>query len=250
MKKYLNKIVALVIGIVFVAAVIISLGKIFAIKNVNVTMLTYSEDCTESYNEAKDSFKKFKGESLLLVKSSDFVNAVNDSNYTVVSCEKKYPCTVNLVLKERLETFAVFVGGQYSMYDADGKFLRKCADNVNINDGSPNVELVGVAVEEIDEIAKISASFKVSFKALRSLVTSITLDTNSDIADYTEKLIFNLRCGLKVEIDNYNSYTGEKLEAAYSKFTTLSDREKLSGTVRSYHRVDGEVNVVYTPDVY
>ncbi|MDE5722163.1 MAG: hypothetical protein K2I30_05440 [Clostridia bacterium] len=250
MKKYLNKIIALVIGIAFVAAVIISLGKIFAIKNVNVTMLTYSDDCTESYNEAKDSFKKFKGESLLLVKSSDFVNAVSDSNYTVVSCEKKYPCTVNVVLKERLETFAVFVGGQYSMYDADGKFLRKCVENVNINDGSPNVELVGVAVEELGDIAKISSLFKDNFKALRSVVSSITLDANSNIADYTEKLVFNLRCGLKIEIDNFNLYTEEKLEAAYAKFVTLTDREKLGGTVRSYHRVDGEVNVVYTANVY
>ena len=38
--KYVRKISALLIGIIFFAAVVISLGMIFAVRNINVTMVT------------------------------------------------------------------------------------------------------------------------------------------------------------------------------------------------------------------
>ena len=244
--KYLKKIVALVIGIAFFAAVIICIGRIFAVRNVNVTLVTYSEDSTESYNNAKDSLKRFKGESIIFLHSSDVAETFKGSNFTVTSCSKKYPCTINVVLKERLETFAVSVGGQYSMYDDEGKYLRKHTENENINDGSPNVEISGVTADEIEEVAKIAMAFKGEFKALRSLVSEITLDSDTLIEDYTAKLIFKLRCGLKIELDNYSDYTEEKIEAAYAEFAKLTDEQKLNGTLRSYHRLDGEVKVAYT----
>lgn len=243
--KYVRRIVALIIGVVFFTAVVISLGVIFAVKNVNVTMLTYSEDCSVSYNEVKDSFKSLKGGSILFVRSADVEDAVKDSNYALASYEKVYPCTINVVLKERLETFAVSVGGQFSMYDDNGKYLRKDVENKNIIDGSPNVEIFGVSADEITEVSKVATMFKERFKSLRSVVANIRLDTNSEIEGYTSKLIFGLRCGLKIELDNYEEYTADKIDLAYAKFSRLTDREKLNGTLRCYHLVDGEVNAVY-----
>lgn len=244
--KYVKKIAALVIGIAFFAAVIICIGRIFAVRNVNVTLVTYSEDSTESYNNAKTALKRFKGESIIFLRSSDVSETFEGSNFTLTSCSKKYPCTINIVLKERLETFAVSVGGQYSMYDDEGKFLRKHTENENINDGSPNVEISGVTADEIEEVAKVAAAFKSEFKSLRSIVCGITLDSDSAIEDYTEKLIFKLRCGLKIELDNYAEYTEEKIGAAYAEFSRLTDGEKLNGTLRSYHRLDGEIKTAYT----
>jgi len=244
--KHIRKIVALLIGVVFFAAIVISIGMIFAVKNINVTMLTYSDDCTESYIDAKSSLKSIKGQSILFVRSADLSDALGDSNYALESYEKKYPCTINVVLKERLELFAVSVGGQYSMYDSDGKFLRKDIENRNINDNSPNVELTGIAVEEVEDVAKVAMMFKKKFNSLRSVVTSINVDNNPLIENYTAKIIFNLRCGLKIELDNYTEYTDEKLDTAYLKFCTLTDRQKLSGTLRSYNLADGEVNAVYS----
>lgn len=243
--KYVRKIVALLIGIIFFAAVIISLGVIFAVKNINVTMITYADDCSESYNEIKNTLERFKGDSLVFLNENSIVETVSDSNYTVVSCEKKFPCTVNVTVKERLETYAVLVGGIYSMYDSDGKFLRSSVENVNVNDRSPNVELTGVLVENITEITDIAAIFKNNFKAMRSLVANISLDVRPDIEGYTEKLCFNLRCGLKIQLDNYSENTEEKIAAVYSEFCRLTDREKLSGTLRGYKNVIGEVKADY-----
>lgn len=243
--KYIRKITALLIGVVLFAAIVISLGKIFAVRNINVELITYADDWSESYNEIKKSLEDFKGDSLVFLNENSIIKTVSDSNYTVVSCEKKYPCTVNVTLKERLETFTVLVGGIYSMYDNDGKFLRSGMENANINDGSPNVELTGVVVENITEISGIAATFKDKFGALRSLVASINLDVRPDIEGYTNKLCFNLRCGLKIQIDNYSEFAEEKLSAVYSEFSKLTDREKLSGTLRGYQNIIGEVKADY-----
>ena len=244
--KYIKKIVALVIGIALFAAVIICIGRIFAVRNINVTLVTYDEDSSESYEKAKTTLKPFKGESIVFISSDDVAEKFKDSNFTVTSCVKKYPCTINVVLKERLEIFAVSVGGQYSMYDDEGKFLRKYTVNENVNDGSPNVKISGAAEDEIGEVARIAAAFKNKFKALRSLVSEITLDTDTSIDDYTERLIFGLRCGLKIQLDNYSEYTEEKIKASYEEFSKLTDKDKLNGVLRSYHRLDGEVKAVYT----
>lgn len=235
--KYIRKIGSLLICIILFAAIVISLGVIFSIKNVNVTMITYADDYSESYVKAKNTLNGFKGESLVLLREDSVIEAVSDSNYEVVSCEKKFPCTLNVTIKERLETFAVFVGGNYSIYDSEGKFLRTGYENENINDGLPNVELLGVPVENITEIAQIAAMFKDKFKALRSMVVSINLLVNPDIEGYTEKLCFNLRCGIKIQLDNYTEYTEEKISAVYEEFCNLTDREKLSGTLRGWHNI-------------
>ncbi|MDE6597259.1 MAG: hypothetical protein K2K60_01295 [Clostridia bacterium] len=249
--KYLRKIVALVIGVVFFAALVIGIGMIYAVKNINVTMVTYADDCSASYAEAKKSLSKFKGESILFVSTSDVAKAVADSNYTVASCKKKYPCTLNITLKERLETFAVASGEEeyriYNMYDNDGKYLRGIETNANINDGSPNLILNKVSAEKIPEVAAIAGSFKEIFGSLRSLVSSINLDVNSQIDDYTEKLFFNLHSGLVIEMDDYTDSPYEKLQAAFPKFAKLTDREKLGGTLRVYRGgVEGEIRAEYS----
>lgn len=246
--KYLRKIAALVIGIVFFTALVISIGMIFAVRNINVTLISYSEDCSESYAEAKRSLSVFKGESILFVNTNDVAEAVENSCYSLSSCKKKYPCTINVVLKERLETFAVYSDEQYSMYDSDGKYLRKDLENKNVTDGSPNVLLSGSAVENIASVARATDVFKDTFKSLRSVVKSVSLDINPNVEGYTEKLFFNLHCGLKIQIDNYTEYTAEKMQKAYEKFVTLTDREKLKGVIRGYKLggEDGVINADYT----
>lgn len=240
--------VAFLIGLVFFAALVISLGMIFAIKNINVKLITYADEYTESYNDTKQSLSVFKGESIMFVGEENIAEVVSGSRYSIASFEKVFPCTINITLKERLETFAVSVGGFYSMYDNDGKFLRSSVENKNANDGSPNVELTGIAIENLGYIAGIASTFKDNFKALRSIVHNINLDSRPDVDGYNDKLIFNMRCGLKIQIDNYTEYTNEKIEAAYAEFCTLTDRQKLSGTLRSYRigNEDGIINADYS----
>lgn len=233
--KYLRKMFALIIGIAFFVALIICVGRIFAIKNININMITYEEDNSVSYNEAKESLNVYKGESILFLSEKDVVKKISGSNYVVTSCEKKFPCTINVTIKERLEIFAVSVGGRYSMYDSDGEYLRTDEENTNNIDGTPNVEVTGIATERKDQmqmLANIAASFKTNFGGLRSIVKNINFDSRPEIEGYKERVIFNLRCGLVIQLIDYSQDYEEMISVAYKKFCRLSDKEKLSGTIR------------------
>ena len=232
--KYLRKMFTLIIAIAVFAALIICVGRIFAIKNININMITYEDDCTESYEKAKEALSTYKGESILFLSEKDLTQKVVGGNYVVTSCEKKFPCTITVTVKERLELFAVSVGGRYSMYDNDGEYLRTGDENINVNDGNPNVEIAGIATEQMHSIADIATSFKTSFGGLRSIVRSINLDSRPGIEGYSDKLIFNLRCGLTVQLDDYTQDYEEKISYAYKKFCSLSDKQKLGGKIRAY----------------
>ncbi|MDE7439330.1 MAG: hypothetical protein K2N23_02335 [Clostridia bacterium] len=245
--KYLRKMVALLIGVAFFAALIICVGRIFAVKNININVITYEEDSSESYGKAKEALSVYKGESLLFLSEDDIAKAVAGSNYVIASCEKKYPCTINVTIKERLEVFAVSVGDLYSMYDGDGEFLRRSRENTNDIDETPNVELTGIAIEQVQTIAKIATVFKTNFGGLRSIVNSIELDSNPDIEGYIDKLRFNLRCGLVIQINDYMQDYEEKISVVYKKFNSLSDRQKLSGKVIGVGNDDGFIYADYLP---
>ena len=179
----------------------------------------------------------------MFLSEDDIAKSVSGSNYVVTSCEKKFPCTINVTLKERLEVFAVSVGGIYSMYDNDGIYLRSAENNENDIDGAENVLLTGIAVEQLPSIAGIAMSFKDTFGGLRSIVTSINIDSRPNIEGYSDKLIFNMRCGLIIQIDDYKDNSFEKITASYKKFCLLSDRQKMSGTIRGY-RMGDEIGII------
>ncbi len=248
--KFLRKMVTFFISVVVFAVAVVCIGMVFAVKNINVTLVTYADDYEESYGGLKSSLNVLNGESMLFVNEDSVLKIVSETNYAVETFEKKYPCTLNVTLKERVETFAVYVGELYYMYDADGVYMKGRVENDNVNkDGATNVELTRISVEQLPEIANYAAIFKESFGALRSIVANISLDSKPDVEGYTEKLVFNLRCGLKIQIDTYKEYTEEKIQAAFTKFRGLTDREKLKGTLRSY-RIGGEegiINADYSP---
>ena len=232
--KYLRKMFTLIIGVAFFAALIICVGRIFAVKNINVNLITYENeaDYTESYNEAKKALSVYKGESILFLSEKDILERAVGNSYVVTSCEKKFPCTLNVTIKERLEVFAVSVGGLYSMYDSDGGFLRTDFENNNYIDGTPNVEVTGIATEQMVSVARIADEFKSKFKGLRSLVKSINLDSRPEIEGYKDRLVFNLRCGLVIQLVDYSNDSEEMISIAYKKFCTLSDKQKLDGRIR------------------
>jgi cell division septal protein FtsQ len=239
----------LIVVIIF-ASTVIGAGIIFSIKNVNVTLLTYSSDYEEGYTQTKAKLSSLKGESLILLDEDKITSSLDGNSYSLSSYEKVYPCTINVTVKERVETFAVSVGGRYSMYDSDGKFLRYSTENENIHDKSPNVVVYGAGVEQLEGVAKIVSKFKDIFNSLRSTVESVTLDYNSDnITSYIDKITFKMRCGVSIVICDYERLTEEKIQATYNKFSSLSDRDKLGGTVIGYELdlSDGAVFADYTP---
>lgn len=249
--KYLRKIVWLIIAVVFFAAVIIGMGVIFSVKNVNVTLNSYSYSAWENMSEEEEIkavaeidvikntvLKSYGGKLMFYVKQEELSEIFDGTFYVFESCEKVYPCTLNITVKERREVFAISdTNGTYSTYDSLGILMRsglsldEAANNI---DRAPNVLLNGISTDEqIKSVANVASIFTQKFSALRSIVEKIDLQPRQG------NLVFTLRCGISVYVADYAVRTEEKIGAAYDKFLSLSGEEKLSGIIYVVVEIDG-----------
>lgn len=253
--KHIRKIVALAIAVVLVAAVLIGLGVIFSVRNVNVTLLSYS--CEQDSDDAQNKIAEFKGKILSEVRGTVMVfvhedevsAAIGDGDFVLESWEKVYPCTINVTVRERREVFAVSNGDEtYSVYDETGLFLRRAEtaeDAYNRVDKSPNLLIEGADNDEdIKRVADICSIFRSKFMSLRSVAEKVVLSKAQSQLE-RDGVTFYLRCGVSIEIFDCGVLTEEKIEAGYNEFTSLSGERKLGGKIYCY-AVEGEVQANYT----
>ena len=134
--KHLRKIGILIIAIIIAAAVAVGICVIYAVRNVNVTLLSYPDEEANLNSEIlavkEEVLKKMRGRVISSISEED-VSLCLDDDYFLESFEKVYPCTINITVQQRREVFAVYDGDNenYSVYDDSGKFLRTAEDNRN-----------------------------------------------------------------------------------------------------------------------
>lgn len=236
--KYLRKIVYLVIAVVLFAAVIIGAGVILAVKNVNVTLISYTYENDEDgaraqIAEFKESvLSNVRGSVLLFVGEDSVTSAIDGSGYVLESFEKVYPCTVNITLRERRETFAVKnADGSYGVYYEDGGFCANKEVNENTVDGAPNLVLEGAeTAEDLSLLVGVCNNFKEAFSSLRGIAEKAVL-TKAHTQTEKDKVTFYLHSGLKIEVLDYAELGFEKLKAGNAKYLSLSGEERLGGTL-------------------
>ncbi|MDE6667329.1 MAG: hypothetical protein K2K38_03150 [Clostridia bacterium] len=257
--KHLRKIGILIIAIIMVAAIAVGICVVYAVRNVNVTFSSYSDDEETSTSKIiaikEKVLEKVRGRVISSISEEDVSSCLDDDygDYYLESFEKVYPCTINITVQQRREVFAVYDGEKYSVYDDSGKFLRVSESNVNSCDPAPNLIIEGVNSEdEIKEVASICSVFKTSFKdpesqgALRKVVEKVTLKkSQTSISVDSDRIIFSLWCGLSIEIQDYQKYTVEKISKAYKRFCSLSQEEQLKGRIYSFEYEGEEIKVEY-----
>ncbi|MCD8293932.1 MAG: hypothetical protein LUE27_01610 [Clostridia bacterium] len=265
--KYLRVITVVVITFIFLAALAVGIGVIFAVRNINITIesYTYGED-SETANEEIARYKEnfmdlYKGKLINTVSEEDISKNLTDWNcdYTLTSFEKILPCTINITLLERRETYVYDNGdGTYNVYDLDGALIRVAdseADTMNTTGDtpSPNVMLSIPDESYVEEAAALGKAFQASFSEsfekgapIRSTVESIYIvERTSSYAG--NNVIFQLRSGIQVVIYDYEDYLLEKMTAAYSKFVQLDAESKLTGYIYCYYLNDGTLSSAYQP---
>jgi len=250
--KYLRKIGILIIAVIMVAAIAVGICVVYAVRNVNVTYLSYSDgedDVNSEILSIKQSvLGKVRGRVISSVGEEDVLSCLDDDLF-LESFEKVYPCTVNITVRQRREVYAVFDGENYLTYDDGGKFMQVSEANVNSFDGAPNVVLEGTEGEnDVKAVAAVCAVFRSeeNFGSLRSAVEKVVLrKSQSSVGSDSDKIIFGLWCGLSIEIQDYNKYTSEKISKAYKHFCNLSSEQKLKGRIYSYTDGSGELKVTY-----
>ncbi len=234
--KFVRKLTVLIITVIFIAAFAIGIGVVFSVKNVNVTLLSYEYgECSEEANRQ--------------IAEVEVINCVDGNVYTVESCEKVLPCTINLTIKQRTEVFVQSRGEYYAIFDENGKLLRGSENIFNSFDKAPNVIVDGAhSDEDIKIVADVCSVFKARFGSLRSVIDSVEL-VKAQTALTDDKFIFNFRCGIKIELQDYSVYTAEKIDEAFREFSSLTGEQKLKGTIYCFEDLDGIVRRTYNPEI-
>lgn len=250
--KYIRKIIYAVLCVAMVAALVIGMGVIFAVKNVNVTLISYTYE--ENSDKAvaltarfkSDILSKTRGTMIGFVGGDTVSSAIGDSGYVLESYEKVYPCTLNVTVRERRETFVVAESEEcYYIYDENGLFLRK-ADSaeaaLNIFDGEPNLAVTSDGAispdgEVIKNIASACGVFGQKFNCARSVLDSVEITRTG--------LTFSFKSGVKLVIYDFGNMIEEKTEAAYNYFCKLSGTQKICGTIYCSTTTEGKINVTY-----
>lgn len=233
--KYIRRIVFFILFLLFVVAGVICFGIVYSVRNVNITYERYSENADREYSIVTYALNNYKGKSILSVGESEVKNLVNgdseeDSLLRLVSFKKVMPCTLNIVIKERIETFAVQNGDRFTVYDNDGVVLNaKATQNVNGADGCPNVLFTG-DIPDSAQMAAVCNQFYNSFGSLRSVLQSVAV-VSSDISD-NNTITFQFYSGLTATLLDWQTDTKDKIELVAQRYSKLSDTQKLAGSIR------------------
>lgn len=250
--KYIRKAVILLIAVVLLASVVIGAGVILSVRNVNVTLVgnSYAADGEETRAEiAKYKEKisrKVKGSLMFSVSEGNLDGVIDGDEYEIESFKKLYPCTLNVTLRERRETFATALSeGGFSVYDENGKYISYKETNVNGLDGAPNLLLEGAESEEdLKTLVNVSKEFKAAFSSLRGIAQRAVL-TKARVQTEKDRITFYLHSGLKIELLDCLVGVKEKLTAASTVYSGLSAEKRLSGTVFCSYS-EGAASVIYS----
>lgn len=251
--KYLRKIVYALLAVIMVAAFVIGMGAIFAVKNVNVTLISYSyeEDSPQAVEKIArfktDILSKTRGTMISFVGDEAVTSAITDDGYVVEYFEKVYPCTLNVTVRERREVYVVAEGEEnFRIYDEKGVFLRKAEyeeQSYNKLDGEPNLTVktdgaISLNAEALEKVATVCAVFEEKFTALRALLDSVTLTRTG--------ITFSFKCGVDMVVYDFEKSATEKIEACRNYFNRLSGGQKTCGTIYCTVTKDEKINVTYS----
>lgn len=231
---------AIGLAIIFMITLVIGTGVVFSIRNVNVAFVDYSGKYAERFETVKSNLNNLKGSGLIFVSDSDIYGKIEKEDLPYIAIEgyeKKFPCTVNVTVRERVECFALRTAEGYSVYDDRGALMRKTESaEVPLNpvDGSPDLRVIAAA-DEMTDIARVCGYFKDNFGNLRRLAESAVISKYLEL----NVLTVNMRSGLQIRLYEWKNSPEEKIKKAYGKYVSLSDAEKLSGAITV---VDGGEN--------
>lgn len=244
--KFLKKILALSLAMVFLIALIIGAGIILSVQNVNVRFVHYGDgEYSADYERTRANLNELKGTGLLFLSSEDIeAKIANSDTLALESYTKVYPCSIDVVIRERRETFAVTTQQgepSYDVYDECGVFM-KSSSTIDGSDGSANVLVSGFTSEEMTLVAQVGGYFKQTFSSFRRIVKQVSSVTVAG----NKAMKFTLRSGFVIRIYSYDGGNNElKLSKAYEKYSTLTDLQKLDGVIDVVCRDGGEPFVIY-----
>ncbi|MBO5525801.1 MAG: FtsQ-type POTRA domain-containing protein [Clostridia bacterium] len=257
-------VVVLCSAVVFFAAAVLGFGISMSVNEYTVTGTIYSDEAKENVAKAQESINERLGTNLLFVSEQEFYDVFSAYPYlSVLSVEKKFPDKVIVTIEEKMEVYAVSCAdGTYCMADRDGVILAISSVNQNNLDERQNVLLEGFSVASPVLGGKLGETVAVTFagKENNGFFTRCirVLDAFHDAVGGLRACAEKVVCvsptlnekdenvtvlsydGVSISIDHLSYYGEEKALAAARLFDSLSDTNKLFGTINAVDDSSGE----------
>ena len=128
-----NKILfTIMISVLFILITVFTFFSVFTVKNVKVDYSVLSSGGVGA-DKLQNILSNYKGDNLLFIDTEEVVSSLKDDTYfEVISCEKDYPNTLTLTVKERRARFVVSYSGEDYILSSEGFVLEKSSTNSNL----------------------------------------------------------------------------------------------------------------------
>ncbi|MCD8200951.1 MAG: hypothetical protein LUD47_02670 [Clostridia bacterium] len=261
--KFLRRSVMVICVLVFLVVCVIVTGFMTVVKNVNVSYLyvpiadavseSYGEESAEydesdadadedstsvsslftvEFEKTAENLESLKKSNLIFLREKKIEDCVSaPARIKVASYTKKYPCSLDVVLEERVETFVSFDREKnlFTIYDSYGDVMES-TPNTTPNepflgiDGSPDIEITsGLSESDMACLVEALDAFEEYFSSARRLISYM------DVSD--GDLCVELRSGLELVISDCGELLTKKMESAYAVYAGLDDWQKTSGRI-------------------
>lgn len=256
MKKAL--IMTSVAFVLLLAVAAAGLNVIFTVSYIDASFSLYSEQGEKEAETLKKELDEFVGDSTTFLKLSEVEKTVEKYPcFRVESVKKKFPKTIEVVVKERRELFAYRTEEGYAMIGADGNCLRMSEDNVS-RTGGENVLLknfeLSVALGErvrgdyFDALVSAFEGFETGIGDAKAIVREVTLfiggSANNPLTNF---FLIEMQEGVVIEMNDPLSMPYEKAKKAVEVYGTLGDVTRMYGciTVAEVMGESGTINASY-----
>lgn len=261
MKKKI--IIILLTVAVFFASCGVGVATVFRVEGVRLDTSRISEESDAEAKELRTKLEEiYLGESIFTVKRARAENLMTEFPYfRITAFKRSYPDVLVIEVVEDEEVFAVETAqgsGEYYILGLDGTVLGVRNSVANRFDDERNVILKGKDLTVTGEKGSVISGddclqpmlnlckvLSQKLNGLRGNLLSVEI-----LFRPTEGPVFRLQMQEGVEMIFYNPevLTGEKAEKGIEKYFSLSDAEKMGGTVLVLDDDQGTVIVSYSAE--
>lgn len=237
MRKKLTVILLTVV--LFLSATLLGVATVFRVRSVAVDASLVSEFAhADALRLQARLTEMYKDDSTIFADDTEVKEALKEFPYLRYSgFEKKYPGKIIVRVTEDAEAYAVATGeGDYFIVSADGLVMERRESSLNRLDGKPMVVIDGLSVsgekgkklnggEYFDALLTFCDQMSVHLNGIRDNVVSI------QVSQYSPEYTISMREGVTVCVGAPQSLTKEKADKAMEIYLSLSDKDRMSGSV-------------------
>lgn len=227
--------------LLLIAVIAAGLNAVFTVTLVKTEFSVASADGQAEAALLKKRLDRFVGKSMTFLDLGEVQDEIDAFPCLKADLlEKRFPSTVEVVISEREEVFAVKLESGYAVLGGNGYYLYEKESTKN-RSGGDNILLEGISfsaeqgsVASSDELGVILAvyeTFEEMLGEVRANVVSMTFEQN----EVRSALRLQMKEGIRIEIIDPASLTREKAAAALSDETAgylvRPDEERVSGRI-------------------